>query len=79
MVFCCAVGCNSNTKAKKQEEEYRSISFYRLPRDPSLKKLWLNNIKRENLPQHVRICHRHFNEECFERDLKVCYCHSTLS
>lgn len=78
MVFCCAVACNSNSKVKKQEEECRATSFYRLPRNPSLKKLWITNMKRENLPEDARLCHKHFDEECFERDLQVCYLHSTL-
>ena len=47
--------------------------FYRLPRNPSLKKLGLSNIKRANLSEVTRICHDHFKEECFEHELQACY------
>ena len=69
MVYCSAVGCKSNSSAKNDVK----ISFFRLPRDEKLKKQWLANIKRENIPQHssIRLCHLHFEESCFKRDLKV--------
>ena len=68
MVYCSAVGCQNNSSRKSEE-----ISFYRLPRDVSLKKVWINNLKRANLPKEetVRVCHTHFEENCFERDMKV--------
>ena len=65
MVYCAAVGCNSSTDQKKR------ISFYRLPREKSIKKAWIAKLRRENLPKDVRVCHLHFEEHCFERDLKV--------
>jgi hypothetical protein len=68
MVNCCAVGCSSNSKAKSNKK----ISFYQLPRDKSLKKVWLAKIKRANLPreENIKVCNLHFEESCFERDLK---------
>ena len=44
MVFCAAVGCCS--ESGKSE----NISFYRLPRDQTLKAKWLQKLKRDNLP-----------------------------
>ena len=35
------------------------------------KKRWLQNIKRENLPKNPSICHLHFEEGCFNRELEV--------
>ena len=46
----------------------KNITFYRLPRDDSLKKIWMQKIKRENLPMQEHI-HLHFEDSCFERDL----------
>ena len=68
MVYCSAVGCQNNSSRKSEE-----ISFYRLPRDVSFKKVWINNLKQANLPKEeaVRVCHTHFEENCFERDMKV--------
>ena len=73
MVYCCAVGCvNDSSKQSKIENE--KISFYRLPNDKKIQKLWIDKIRRPkvNLPpyRNIRICHLHFEEECFERDLK---------
>lgn len=74
MVYCSAVNCKSNSSARTKEDR-EGISFYRLPRDNTLKKTWLNNMKRENAPKDdsIRLCHLHFEEQCFERDLKVLY------
>ena len=68
MVHCVAVDCVNNTRGGN-----KNISFYRLPRDNSLKKIWIQKIKRENLPnqENIRLCHLHFEDSCFERDLKV--------
>ena len=67
MVFCAAVGyCNEPGKSQ-------DISFYRLPRDQTLKAKWLQRLKRDNLPseKNIRVCHPHFEDECFKRDLEV--------
>ena len=59
MVHCVDVDCVNNTRGGN-----KNISFYRLPRD---------NRKRENLPnqENIRLCHLHFEDSCFKRDLKV--------
>ena len=35
--------------------------------------VWINNLKGANLPKEepVRVCHTNFEENCFERDMKV--------
>ena len=68
MVHCVVVDCVNNTRGGN-----KNISFYRLLRDDSLKKIWIQKIKRENQPMHIRLCHLHFEDSYFERDLKVRY------
>ena len=67
MVWRIAVGCNSNSFVPNRVKS----SFYGLPKDDTLKKKWLQNIKRENLPKDKKLCHLHFTEDCFERDMRV--------
>ena len=68
MTWCVAVDCNSNTfKANRNKD----VKFFPMPKDENLKKKWLANIKRENLPNNPKICHLHFEEFCFKRDLQV--------
>ena len=67
MVHCCAVDCfNSSAKCK-------NVSFFKLPRDQKLRKQWISKIKRTSLPkeENIRVCHKHFDDECFKRDLQV--------
>ena len=53
------------------EEETKILAFIVCQRDNSFKKIWIQKIKRENLPnqENIRLCH--FEDSCFERDLKV--------
>ena len=69
MVICAAVGCSSNSSTSKE----LNISLYRLPRDKKLESAWIQKLKRANLPaeENIRVCNLHFEEECFERDMKV--------
>lgn len=69
MPYCVAVGCNNNTFTKNRE---KGISFYSFPKDNLLRQKWIQNIKRENLPKDLKICHLHFEKKCFKRDLEVC-------
>ena len=50
MVHCIVVVCVNNTRGGN-----KNITFYRLPRDDSLKKIWIQKIKRENLPMQEHI------------------------
>ena len=75
MVYCSAVNCKSNFKPpcsnRRKEDIY--ISFYGLPHDHDFKRKWISAIKRATLPKEesVKVCHLHFDENCFERDRKV--------
>ena len=68
MVHCAAVNCNNN---KYKAGQNTGVSFYHLPKDKALKEKWLINLKRENPPNDVRLCHLHFEDSCFKRDLEV--------
>ena len=48
-----------------------NVSFFCLPKDEKLKNKWLINIRRDNLPKDVRMCHPHYEESCFKRDFEV--------
>ena len=61
MPWCVAFGCSNNAFS----------SFYSFPKDENLKKRWLANIKRENINKDPKICHQHFENSCFKRDLEV--------
>ena len=66
---CAAHGCTNKWKADSE------IRFYKIPKDNDLGQKWLNNIRREEkLPkdENFYICLIHFEESCFQRDLKVC-------
>ena len=72
MVYCTVVGCynhsNENNTTKK-------ISYFRLLSDESLRRTWLSKIKRQDLSANydsIRVCHVHFEEDQFQRDLQVC-------
>ena len=68
MTWCVAVSCSSNYFTKKR---VKGLRFFKLPKDESLKKRWLQNIKRDNLPKHPSVCEMNFEENCFKRDLQV--------
>ena len=68
MTWCVAVDCSSNSFKKKR---MKGLRFFQLPKNESLKKRWLQNIKREKLPMNPTICELHFEENCFKRDLQV--------
>ena len=63
-------GCTNRSESKKN-------SFYQIPvekQDKILRKRWLHYMKRRGpLPaeKSFYICAKHFEENCFERDLKV--------
>jgi len=65
MVSCAAINCTNNTNKPSD------VSFFRLPRNEALKKQWVVLLRRENLPKDARVCHIHFEESCFKRDLEV--------
>ena len=68
MPSCGAPGCVNRSN------EHTDKSFHRLPNATSRKELrevWLLKIKRQIIPKELFICSDHFEQGCFERDLKV--------
>lgn len=68
MTWCVAVGCTNNKKNNP------NLSFYKLPsNNKAVSEEWKAKIKRENLPKIVRLCEKHFEENCFDPhvDLKI--------
>ena len=63
MPWCVAVDCGNNTFTKNRDKD---VSFYDLPKNINLRKKWLTNIKRENIPKNLKICHQHFEDSCFK-------------
>ena len=68
IIHCTKVNCNNNTYKKVQNT---GLSFYRLTKDKTLKEKWLIRLKRENPRNDVRLCHPHFEDSFFKRDLEV--------
>ena len=66
MGICAAVNCSNKSNKSK------GITLFSLPKNEDMRKKWLVNLKRDNLPKDVRICSVHFEESCFKRDLEVC-------
>ena len=67
MPWCGAVNCTNNSYVPGREK----VSLFGLPHDEALKKQWLQNTKRENPTKSMKLCHRHFKDDCFKRDLQV--------
>ena len=51
----------------------RNKTYLKLPAESrgEIRKNWLVNIKRQNVPKHLYICSDHFEPECYEKDIKV--------
>ena len=69
MVHCAAINC-TNSSSKKSNYIF---SFFKLPKDPKRRKFWIAKLKKANLPKDENVCHEHFEENCFQRDLRVNY------
>ena len=67
MVYCAAFDCNNDSRITT------GISFYRFPKDPSLRDQWLAKISRADLviTKNSRLCSEHFTPDCFKRDLQA--------
>ena len=72
MPWCVAIDCSNNSITKNRGND---VSFYNLPKDLKLRKRWLANIKHENIPKNQKICHQHFKNSFFKRDLVVIIFH----
>ena len=68
MKRCVAAGC-SNT--------YRDgVSLFLFPKDPQMRKKWADQVKRtrnkwDGPTDHSVLCSCHFEEHCFEADMKL--------
>ena len=71
MVHCAAINC-TNSSSKRSDNTF---SFFKLPKDPNRRKVWIAKSKRANLPkdENLHVCHEHFEENCFQLDLRVKY------
>ena len=72
MIYGAVVGCYNHSSKKNATGK---ISYFCLPSDESLRRTWLSKIKRQDLPANydsIRVCHVHFEEDQFQRDLQVC-------
>lgn len=71
MVLCAVYGCKSHNKKLKNREVVK-VSFFRFPREPHLMDAWVKKCSRTDKFNvlNARICSLHFEEDCFERNLK---------
>ena len=66
MKNCSAPGCTNRSADNK------NISFHRPPsKSKEVKKKWLHNLKRKNIPETIFICSEHFERHYFKRDLRA--------
>ncbi|XP_056151402.1 uncharacterized protein LOC130126061 [Lampris incognitus] len=61
---CLAYGCDSSNLV------HQSVTFYRFPKDPERRKMWLNLAHRDegSLRPNSLLCSRHFEQACYEVD-----------
>jgi len=70
MPGCAVAGCsNWHGKASCTDE---ALSFHRFPKDEALRKVWINRCcrKDEFNVDCTRICSKHFDDDCFIRDMR---------
>lgn len=53
--FCCVPECSVSGR-------YSALSFHRFPKDEALRRIWVRNVRRENLVinKSTTVCSRHF-------------------
>ena len=49
MFHCAAINC-TNSSSKKSDNTF---SFFKLPKDPNRRKVWIAKLKRANLPKDI--------------------------
>ena len=71
MVYCAAFDCNNDSRETKGSVP--PIHYHVFPTEESILKQWLAKISRADLvvTKNSRLCSRHFDDECYERDLKA--------
>ena len=62
----------ANSSSKKSDN---TLSFLKLSKDPNRRKVWIAKLKRANLPkdENLHVSQEYFEENCFQRDLRVSY------
>ncbi|KAL2095581.1 hypothetical protein ACEWY4_007729 [Coilia grayii] len=63
---CCVPKCTSS----KRKKSYRGQTFHRFPKDKTLRREWIKNIKRDPGPHfkinaETKVCSEHFETQCF--------------
>ena len=71
MVYCAAFNCNNDSRETKGSVP--PIHYHVFATEESILKQWLAKISRADLvvTKNSRLCSRHFDDECYERDLKA--------
>ena len=64
-----------NRTKGSSKKSINTFSFFKLPKDPNRRNVWIAKLKRAHLPkdENLNVCHEHFEEKCFQRDLRVSY------
>ena len=72
MTNCGAPNCTNRSDADNSGNK----TYHKLPAESreEIRKKWLVNIKRQNLPKYLYICFDHFEPECYDKKLKVSSC-----
>ena len=62
---CCVPGCRGNYQPSKQHPLHEKVSIFHFPRNPEMRKKWVNLIPGSELiiTKHTRICERHFSPQ----------------
>lgn len=60
---------NSRKFSMHVTEFIHSSLFYSFPKDPERRRLWEQQLRRENFEatDHTRICSKHFTDDCFDK------------
>lgn len=69
MTNCGAPNCRN----RSTDKDNGNRSYHKVPGEDQtdLRKKWLHNIGRKNIPKNIWICSDHFEPSCFKRDLQA--------
>ena len=69
MIHCAPLNCTKSSSKKSDN----SLSCFKFLKDPRRRKNLIAKLKRANLlkDKNLHVCRKHFEENCFQRDLKV--------
>ncbi|XP_046863134.1 peroxynitrite isomerase THAP4-like [Xenia sp. Carnegie-2017] len=68
MPHCMVPNCTNGSRKTKGSD----VSYHRLPNDPTMQKIWLARVRRDNIPKpnSCYVCSDHFTPDCFSTSLK---------